>query len=432
MITPQGAVILNYVFIVIGLGIQLCNIAYGIRHAIQRPTKFNLILLACALVYAVSFVPLLLTSALTVELNSTRKSESNAYLFTRLDTLVRTYTALFGSATLAYILLVQVRFRVVKSLMKYRDFYDWIFVSVTITIWLLTSFLFGVILHVAPTTQSIVLGAWSVYALAVDQTLSFIFIRQLYKTRKAVSATKDSQKEFYKVVLALCLLCFISWLGLTMVIVSNVFFKNDHIMRTLLFRAAYMISPFHFSGAMVFIYTVRSLVVPSSPAPTTPVAHSSSQWGADEKGQSWPGVGNAGAGAPGTYHIAHNQRKSSLRTGSAVSLIDKHGKNSPYGMAIDAKTDRPSYPTTGYPMTAATSYATTATPVTYERYTPTTYLMTPTSSNPINSYPKTPGHSPVAPKEERSPILYPRAAPADVPRMELDRGVSVIDLNGRY
>ncbi|KAJ3039830.1 hypothetical protein HDV00_011739 [Rhizophlyctis rosea] len=297
-IEADQAITLNYLFTCMGLFIQIGNIIYGIRHAIHRPTKFNLILLASATVYAISFVPLLLTSALTIELSTTPRTDANGYLFDRLDKLVRAYTGLFGAATLCYILLVQVRFRVVKTLMKYRDLYDWLFVFFTILVWFLTTFLFGVVLRVSATSQPLALGAWTIYALAVDNTLSFIFIRQLYKTRANVQPRRDqaSRADWYKVVGSLLILCFISWVALILIVCGNVMFAHDQIMRTLLFRIGYSVSPVHFSGAMVFIYTVRSLVV--NPTTATPPAP--------------PATG-------------YNERKSSLRgsTPSTTDLIDR-------------------------------------------------------------------------------------------------------------
>ncbi|KAJ3296853.1 hypothetical protein HK104_001095 [Borealophlyctis nickersoniae] len=259
---------LNWGFTVLGLVLQIGNIAYATQHAVRRPTTFNLVLVSALIIYALSFVPLLMTTTLTIDLGSQQDSPASPihYQFVRLDALVRTYTALYGVSTLVYILLVQIRFRVVKSIMPYKNHWDWIFVGVTVTVFSLTTLLFGVILPISPILQSIASAIWSLYGLTVDNVLSFIFIRQLYKTRRNVNATSTNRKVWARVVAALCALCSVTWLCLGLLIGGNVLFADDHGMRTFFFRLAYAFTPLVFSAALVFVYTVRTLMSGSAAA----------------------------------------------------------------------------------------------------------------------------------------------------------------------
>lgn len=246
------------------------NTAYAIKHAIARPTKFNIILVVALVVYCVSYIPLLMTSSLTIELSDQKETPQTQPLFAKLDILLRVYTALYGISTLMYILLVQIRFRVVKSLISYRSIYDHIFVAITVLVCLLSTFLFGVILPTSSVLASIAAAVWTLYGLLVDNILSFVFIKVLYTSRTTLSKSAPSS-AWKRVVGALGFLCIVTWLCLALLLTGNIGFANDRIVRTVLFRIAYSFTPLEFSGALVFMYTVRSLVAPpSSPGSASP------------------------------------------------------------------------------------------------------------------------------------------------------------------
>ncbi|KAJ3278548.1 hypothetical protein HK104_002242, partial [Borealophlyctis nickersoniae] len=256
MLDNEMVMRLNYGFTILGLLLQIGNIVYATNHALRRPTVFNLVLLIALILYACSFIPLLMTTSLTIDLDGITEDAGNAYLFKRLDVLVRIYTALFGLSSLMYLVLVQIRFRVVKSLMPYKNYWDWIFVGVTVSICIVTTFLFGVIIPKNAILQSIASAIWSLYALTVDNVLSFIFIRQLYKTRRNLNTIGASQRKAWtRVVVALCGLCSITWVCLALLVTGNLFFKEQHSTRTFMFRLAYAFTPLEFSAALVFIYT---------------------------------------------------------------------------------------------------------------------------------------------------------------------------------
>ncbi|RKO86547.1 hypothetical protein BDK51DRAFT_33747 [Blyttiomyces helicus] len=316
MASESTQITLAYVFTGIGFAIQLANVTYGMLHAVRKPTRFNLVLAISLVMYAFSFVPLLLTTNLCVEV----AHRPDHWKFARLDALVRTYDALYSLATLVYLLLVQVRFRVIKSLMPYKDIYDWIFVFTTIAIWSSTALLFGVLTTQTSNVRSTLMAIWTVYAL--------------------VQPTANRLRDWTRVVGALCALCVITWIGLAVLLIDNLYFDKEPATKSLMFRVAFACTPLDFSGALIFIYTVRRLMgQAAAPARVEPVvdAPRKVRVGALEKGL-------VGAG-PGVL-------RSVRRTESKTGLLTP---TSPYpGTPITPRTPLPVYSPSGFVQPPAT------------------------------------------------------------------------------
>ena len=138
---------------------------------------------------------------------------------------------------------------------------DVLFVVFTIAFWSGTTFLFGVVAfgNVAA-SQSLAFSAlWTLYALIVDNILSWLFLYHLFKCRSQVSNTDRLKVLWRKSVWGLSLLCGTTWISLILIIMATFTFHSDGLKRALVYRIAYAFSPLQFTGALVFIYTIRSL-----------------------------------------------------------------------------------------------------------------------------------------------------------------------------
>ncbi|KAJ3183572.1 hypothetical protein HDU85_002001 [Gaertneriomyces sp. JEL0708] len=256
------AVVLNYVFTGIAFAVQLCNSGVAVKHAIQRRTLFNGFMATCMIVYAASFVPLFFTSKLAVETAYLDK-KIHKDKFDQQSRCVRLWTAAYAVATLIYIILIQIRFRVVKSVLRYRDFLDNAYIIVSTTIWIGTIVILGVIYPPTPSIQSIATILWTIYALLVDNVLSIVFITQLYAIRSRLKQSRDVERSFKRVRASLFFLCGMTWIGVSFSVIGNTAFAKDQVMRTLFFRVSLIFSPLEFLGALIYIYTVRMLFNPS-------------------------------------------------------------------------------------------------------------------------------------------------------------------------
>ncbi|TPX62691.1 hypothetical protein PhCBS80983_g00412 [Powellomyces hirtus] len=220
---------------------------------------FNTVLAGCMILYAASFVPLLFTSRRAVELSFFEDSPDSPLHkdFKKLQSTVRVWTALYGLATFPYVILVQIRFRVVKAVFKYHKNWDTAYIVVTTVIWLGVLVVCGVVYPPSPQLQGMATTGWTIYALASDNVLSFIFISQLFEVRRQLN--KGIEVAFRKVRRSLFFLCFMTWIGLSISLIGWTRYATNGMMRTLLFRASLTFSPLAYSGALVYIYTVRTL-----------------------------------------------------------------------------------------------------------------------------------------------------------------------------
>ncbi|KAJ3147710.1 hypothetical protein HDU86_007885 [Geranomyces michiganensis] len=174
---------------------------------------------------------------------------------------LKIWKALYGLSVLQYIFLIQHRFRVVKSVFKYHELWDWAFVIITLVLYAVCSVTYGIVTHFPGTSvslgQALATAAWTLYALLVDHFLSFTFIRELYYMRKRVGGRRAGWR---RVVSALVAVCAISWICLLLLVMANLAFPHDNLMRTFLFRLGYSFTPLEFSGALVFIYNAKRLM----------------------------------------------------------------------------------------------------------------------------------------------------------------------------
>jgi len=177
--------------------------------------------------------------------------------------LNRVHNSLYAISTLMYLLLVQVRFRVIKNILPYRDLWDHAFMCVTIIIWSLTTLLFGIILFdsVAPKISLAFSALWTFYALVVDNILSWLFLYNLFKCRARVSNSKRLKSLWTKSVYGLGILCATTWVSLLLLLLAIFKFSDASFgsTRALLYRIAYAFSPIQFSGTLLFIYAVQLL-----------------------------------------------------------------------------------------------------------------------------------------------------------------------------
>ncbi|KAJ3048554.1 hypothetical protein HK097_010438 [Rhizophlyctis rosea] len=278
---------LLYGFTIFGLCFQVLNIIYGTSHAVKRPTLFNLILVAVLVLYGASFIPLLLTSQAT--LNKLSGETIDDVTNGRMETLQKVHVGMYTTATLAYILLVQIRFRVIRSVMPYHKVWDWLFVITTLTVFAILIIYYSYIQNSFINIIDYVAG-WSGYGLLVDHLLSFLFIHQLYLTRKRVASIHHSGQNanalspsqqtpttaavtrklraidgvFKKVVGSLVGLCCVSWVCLGLAFGSAM---SEGATKVVVYRMAFSLTPFQFAGALVFIYSVRRLVTSSKNHP---------------------------------------------------------------------------------------------------------------------------------------------------------------------
>ncbi|KAJ3266838.1 hypothetical protein HK104_006011, partial [Borealophlyctis nickersoniae] len=170
-----------------------------IYHLLAKRTPFNYALVVCMVIYVISFIPQLMSVRLTMEYGAgLRSSDADRK---ELDGYVRAYTALYGLGGCIYIVLVQIRFRVIKVVMPYRDIIDWFFIGLTIVVCASTCFLFGVIMPMSPSIQTGASAAWACYGLAVDNILTALFIRVLYKSRKDVDRKMEEKKALFRKVI---------------------------------------------------------------------------------------------------------------------------------------------------------------------------------------------------------------------------------------
>ncbi|KAJ3033874.1 hypothetical protein HDV00_005678 [Rhizophlyctis rosea] len=274
-IEKPTAIALNFTFAVLGCVIMLCNLAYAIRHAIQKKTKFNFALVLCAVLWTSSFIPLFITSKLTIDLTNVRPSLANMNQFITLANTLRAFNFIYGIGSLNYLLLEQTRFKLIKGILPYPAWVDHAFALVTLAVWCATVLAFGVIDVTNTTRSGIAIAAYVVYGLTVDNSLSFTFIYQLYKNRQKLHKGA-ANPEFVKVVKALICLCTLSWLGLIIFAVGNFYYAKDNITRTLMFRICYIFTPLQYTAALVFMYSVKTLMAQPKSATSSQTASKTS------------------------------------------------------------------------------------------------------------------------------------------------------------
>ncbi|KAJ3166595.1 hypothetical protein HDU88_003077 [Geranomyces variabilis] len=198
--------------------------------------------------------------------NDHNRMQWDVDLKSRILNLQRAYSACFALATVSYLLLVGFRFRVLKSIMPYRNAWDYGFAAFTILLWTITMLGFNVVFYSGGTSASSLLATlWNLYLLVMDQSLAGVFLWKLSDFQKslATASSKDADskaKGKRNVVLALVGLGVISWACLGLFVWSHYGFKDDEGMKTLLFRVAAAFSSFTVSSALAFVYGVKQMM----------------------------------------------------------------------------------------------------------------------------------------------------------------------------
>ncbi|KAJ3267832.1 hypothetical protein HDV01_003948 [Terramyces sp. JEL0728] len=254
-------------FTCVGMGIQLANTFFGLQHAIRTPTLYNFMISIAMLIYFLAFIPLLLTTGIgfvpTTSIDVLVASQKAVSVISYF------HNVFLGSSTLIYVLLIQFRFRSIKALYNYPGWIDQLFVIVTFSIWGVFSFLCNMIVPLidSNSTAQIQYGIiWSIYVLLVDNVISFVFVMQIYKSRDLFYSMMlpkeriEAHNCMHSVVKSVYLLSSISWVCIAFAFASGYYYGPKPPERQFLYRVGFSFSPLMYSGALVFVYTVRKLV----------------------------------------------------------------------------------------------------------------------------------------------------------------------------
>ncbi|EGF82542.1 expressed protein [Batrachochytrium dendrobatidis JAM81] len=269
-------VVVEQLIIAIGLTIQVCNTIYGLRHAISMKTGFNVVLAFSMIIYSIAYIPLMLDSGLTSTSDSLLSFTDNE-ISIRLNTIVTltvTHNVLYVTATFIYLLLVQLRFRVIKNIISYPAVWDTFFIVLTCLVWVCAAVVVGILgpaiwpSMISMQVHMIGLIIWSVYALFIDTVLSFTFAIKMFSARQRITNLMKStqikreiqtQKTTQNVMIALCVLCTVAWISFIIAAVGAIFYYHIPARRKIFYCVGFSLSSLEFSGALVFIYSVKNL-----------------------------------------------------------------------------------------------------------------------------------------------------------------------------
>ncbi|KAJ3181286.1 hypothetical protein HDU87_001417 [Geranomyces variabilis] len=263
-----------------GCLIMIFNLIWASVALRNRPNRYNASLLFSATTFFLSQALLIAQSLASGDRSrwylarlgeQPSNDHSNRMLWdfdlkSRILNLQRAYSACFALATVSYLLLVGFRFRVLKSIMPYRNAWDYGFAAFTVALWTITMLGFNVVFYSGSTSATGLLATlWNLYLLVMDQTLAGVFLWKLSDFQKslATASAKDADskaKGKRNVVLSLVGLGVISWGCLGLFVWSHYGFQNDEGMKTLLFRVAAAFSSFTVSSALAFVYGVKQMM----------------------------------------------------------------------------------------------------------------------------------------------------------------------------
>ncbi|KAJ3007124.1 hypothetical protein HKX48_009308, partial [Thoreauomyces humboldtii] len=276
----QGQFNVELIFESIGIAIMLFNVLWGAHLCWKRPNRYNAFLLMSATFYLLSEgiqLPITLVSGTRNRgyLNHLAKLPNDSPIGqmnpdwarrNAIAVLQRAYNAFFAFATVSYLLLVQVRFRVLKTIMPYSSVFDILFVVVTLAIWAVTMVLFNIVLYQGSTLTSATMAAiWNVYVLVVDQVLCGVFLYKLADFQVALGQTTSAEARNQAsgrrmVLVALVNLAVVAWLCFALFLWSHLGWPNDPGMQTVLFRAATAFSSLTVTSALAFVFAVRRMM----------------------------------------------------------------------------------------------------------------------------------------------------------------------------
>ncbi|KAJ3010854.1 hypothetical protein HKX48_007158 [Thoreauomyces humboldtii] len=307
----------------VGTTIMIANVTYASCYLRRRPNRYNASLLVAAILYTAAQITPVVHTLLAgtrsreylVKLDLVKDTEENREAFAGewdLKVLMRriqlTYNILFAAATCMYLLLIQWRFRVLKSSIHWSSCLDYLFVFFTVGLCCGTMGVFDIVLYKGANSASgLAAAAWSAYVLIVDQILSVIFLYKLsdfqvaitvenstllhstsnftttnapaFTTTTAVtSATtmtpvvvvskrrrttaRTSERERRRVLTALVGLAGVAWLCCALFVYSHFGFKEDQGgMAVIAYRVAASASTLTTTFALFFVYAVNTMMV---------------------------------------------------------------------------------------------------------------------------------------------------------------------------
>ncbi|TPX60646.1 hypothetical protein SpCBS45565_g07453 [Spizellomyces sp. 'palustris'] len=288
---------LELVFGSLGALIQFFNCIWAASVLFRRPNPYNGTLVICGFFYLLAQGIVVTQTIISFSggknheyLNmledlgqgeEVKQQYSDWRLGVIMPWLQRTYNFVYGVATLVYVLIVQIRFRVVRRIVPYWKGWDHIFVGFTVLLWAATFLTWNVIHYSRDGLPSgISAGVWNIYVLLVDQVLCLLFLLRLNmfqrKFRQSTSVQRQSASR--TVFVALISLAIMSWVAFGVFMYSNMGWRHDEGMRNILFRVASALSGAIMSAALLFIYTVKTMMTSST---TSQLSRSKASGGTD-------------------------------------------------------------------------------------------------------------------------------------------------------
>ncbi|KND02672.1 uncharacterized protein SPPG_01757 [Spizellomyces punctatus DAOM BR117] len=272
---------LELVFGGLGTAIQLFNCIWAASVLFRRPNPYNGTLVICGVFYLlaqgivvtqtiISFSGGKNHEYLTMledlgQGEEVKQQYSDWKLGVIMPWLQRTYNFVYGVATLVYVLIVQIRFRVVRRIVPYWKGWDHIFVGFTVILWAATFLTWNVIHYSRDGLSSGISAAvWNIYVLVVDQLLCVLFLMRLKMFQRKFGQSIRRQTARRTVFVALICLAIMSWVAFGVFMYSNMGYRHDEGMRNVLFRVASALSGFMMSAALLFIYTVKTMMTGST------------------------------------------------------------------------------------------------------------------------------------------------------------------------
>jgi hypothetical protein len=176
------------------------------------------------------------------------------------------HNVFFCIATLMYTVVIQTRLQCIQVMSRYPKWIDRVWLLVTVGVWCYLCLVHVIILPFIDSTNPILFGGlWSVYVVAVDNIVAFIFLRKLLNSRSDLGL-KISEKQLARrnrlMWTLVCLAC-LTWLSLVFPFMGITIYKNDAEMRRLTYRLGICFSPVMYFGALVFVYSVQSIFAPT-------------------------------------------------------------------------------------------------------------------------------------------------------------------------
>lgn len=255
----MSSLILVELFItVLGMGLQFANIIYSIKHALKFSKVYNSIICASMIIIFMSAVPLLISSAIG---NSPFKDQEDKKFRNSFENkLGYVHSNLFFIGSLIYILCLQLRFKVIRTVWNYPQYLDNALIGITALTWgyfcVYSSSLKPII---NPGSKPDILSgaAWSLYCLIIENFLSICFMLKFFK----LSVDTDRMRQLKTHVLKSCfVLAGASWICLSIAFTAGYVYAHDDVMRKFVYRISFSFSYVVYSGALVLVYSAKQFV----------------------------------------------------------------------------------------------------------------------------------------------------------------------------